>query len=91
MTIKMIGDLCLNYFAMGSITFGLFFLDKRAAQLQQKRIAETWLMTASVLFGWIGAILAMKYLRHKNRKKTFNAKMVIAVLANLVIIYMMIK
>lgn len=91
MTIKLLGDLIMYFGTMGGLTFGMFYVDKRAAVNNLKRIPETWLMAASVAFGWVGAILAMKLLRHKNRKKTFIAKLVIAVLANLVVIYMMLK
>ncbi|MBF4991022.1 DUF1294 domain-containing protein [Methylophilus sp. QUAN] len=91
MTIKLFGDLIMYFGTMGGLTFGMFYVDKRAAVNNLSRIPETWLMAACVAFGWIGAIMAMKFLRHKNRKKTFIAKLVFAILANLVVIYMMLK
>lgn len=88
---NLITNVLYCYALMGTVTFSMFYIDKRAARLGQKRIPELWLMVSSLLFGWIGGILAMKYIRHKNRKVSFIIKMVIAVTTNFVVIGMMVK
>ena len=60
---------CLLFFNL--LCFGLFALDKRKAQRNQRRIAETTLHLATLPGAAPGAWAAMWLLRHKNRKAAF--------------------
>ena len=55
------------------IGFCAMFLDKRKAQKGKWRTSEAQLHTLEFLGGWIGAFLAQKIFRHKNKKKSYQA------------------
>ena len=58
----------LSYYAvMSLVAFCLYAIDKRKAKRKQWRIAESVLLSVGVLGGALGAIGAMKLLRHKTR------------------------
>ncbi len=50
-----------------------YALDKRAAQHGQRRIPEAHLHLVELAGGWPGALLAQRSLRHKNRKRGYQA------------------
>ncbi len=56
------------YAAMSLVTFAAFALDKRAAVKGLRRTPEATLHTLELFGGWPGALLAMSFVRHKNRK-----------------------
>ena len=60
---------CLLFFNL--LCFGLFALDKRKAQRDQRRIAEKTLHLATLPGAAPGAWAAIWLLHHKNRKVTF--------------------
>ena len=60
---------CLLFFNL--LCFGLFALDKRKAQRNQRRIAEKTLHLATLPGAAPGAWAAMLLLHHKNRKAAF--------------------
>ena len=60
---------CLLFFNL--LCFGLFALDKRKAQRNQRRIAEKTLHLATLPGAAPGAWAAMWLLHHKNRKAAF--------------------
>ena len=72
-----------GYAAMSLVTFGAFAWDKRSARLGRWRTSERTLHTLELLGGWPGAILAMRLVRHKNRKGRY-----IAVLALIVAVHL---
>ncbi len=59
------------YLAMSVTTFTAFALDKRRAKLGKWRISEKTLLVMSLAFGWPGAMLAMKLVRHKTKTRKF--------------------
>ena len=61
------------YAVVSLTTFIAFALDKRRAQRDIRRIPEATLHLLELLGGFPGAFLAMKFLRHKNRKPRFIA------------------
>lgn len=62
----------LGMYAVASgVTFALYALDKSRAGRGGRRIPEKTLHTAELLGGWPGALLAMRVVRHKNRKLPF--------------------
>ncbi|MEO8095978.1 MAG: DUF1294 domain-containing protein [Pseudolysinimonas sp.] len=70
------------YLGVSAITFGAYAIDKSAAQLRQRRIAETSLILLGMFGGWPGAILAQQLLRHKTVKLSFRAVFWASVLIN---------
>lgn len=61
------------YPAMSVATFLLYLADKRAALAGTWRVRETTLLVAGLLGGWPGGVVAQQVLRHKNRKREFQA------------------
>ena len=56
---------------INAAAFGLFAIDKSAAERDEWRIAESTLLLAALIGGVVGAIAAQKILRHKTRKEPF--------------------
>ena len=69
-------------------TFLLFGLDKRKAIKKQWRISEKTLIGASFAMGAVGSLIGMKLFKHKTKHKKFVILLPIAVLVNLVVIYL---
>ena len=61
------------YGAMSLATYIAYWQDKRAAQEGRRRTPESKLQGLALLCGWPGAWLAQGHLRHKNRKRSFQA------------------
>jgi uncharacterized membrane protein YsdA (DUF1294 family) len=61
----------LVYVLMGVGTFLLYRVDKNRAIQGQWRIPESSLQLCALFGGWSGALFAQQYLRHKNRKVSF--------------------
>ncbi len=62
----------LGWYAFISIvTFGVYALDKWMAAGEGRRVPEKLLHTLEALGGWPGALIAMRAVRHKSRKKWF--------------------
>jgi uncharacterized membrane protein YsdA (DUF1294 family) len=73
------------YLGVSALTFGSYAIDKSAARLRQRRVAETSLILLGMLGGWPGAILAQQLLRHKTAKRSFRAVFWVSVLINVVV------
>jgi uncharacterized membrane protein YsdA (DUF1294 family)/cold shock CspA family protein len=70
------------YLGVSAITFGAYAIDKSAARLKQRRVAETSLILLGMFGGWPGGILAQQLLRHKTVKLSFRAVFWVSVLIN---------
>ncbi len=70
------------YLGVSAITFASYAIDKSAARLRRRRVAETSLILLGMLGGWPGAILAQQLLRHKTAKPSFRAVFWASVLIN---------
>ena len=68
-------NLALGYAArlavMSVVTLLTFAWDKRRAKKHGWRVSEKTLHTLELLGGWPGALLAMRWLRHKSIKKSY--------------------
>lgn len=71
------------YLLINAITFAIYAKDKQAAQTGQWRTPEKSLHVLAVAGGWVGAMLAQTYLRHKSKKTEFRVVYYLTVLLNL--------
>lgn len=79
--------LLIYLLAINLLTFFNFGWDKVQAQLKHRRISEKVLLIFSLLGGSIGALLAMNFFRHKTKKLSFQAKIAIILLIQILTIY----
>ena len=80
----------IAYAAMSLVTLIAFALDKSAARGGRRRVPERTLQLLALLGGWPGALLAMPVFRHKRRKGSFVAIVVLIVLVHVAIIALLI-
>ena len=66
-------EIILYFIVMNFVTYGAFFIDKRAARRQVERIPEQALLMLSLAGGSVGAYYAMRRFRHKTKKSSFRA------------------
>ncbi len=71
------------YAALGLITYIMYAKDKAAAQSGDWRTPESTLHLLSALGGWVGALLAQTYLRHKSQKPEFRVTYYLTVVVNM--------
>ncbi len=71
------------YVVLGTITYLTYAKDKRAAQSGGWRTPESTLHLLSALGGWVGALVAQTYLRHKSQKPDFRMGYYLTVVINL--------
>ena len=71
------------YVLLGVITYLTYAKDKAAAQSGAWRTPESTLHLLSVLGGWVGAMVAQTYLRHKSQKPDFRISFYLTVVVNL--------
>ena len=77
------GTLFIIYAVMSVITFCAYGIDKFKAQKGLWRIPEKTLHILELCFGWPGALLAQRILRHKSYKKSFRIVFWAMVLINI--------
>jgi uncharacterized membrane protein YsdA (DUF1294 family) len=61
----------------------LYFIDKRAAKLERRRVPERTLHLWALVGGWPGALLGRRWLRHKTQKQPFGILLWGTILANI--------
>ena len=71
------------YIALGVVTYIIYAKDKAAAQRNEWRTPESTLHILSALGGWVGAMVAQTYLRHKSQKSEFRMTYYLTVVINL--------
>ena len=72
------------YLVASAITFVAYALDKSAAIIELRRIAESTLHLLSLFGGWPGAMAAQRFLRHKSSKRSFQITFRATVILNCV-------
>ncbi|BDZ64709.1 DUF1294 domain-containing protein [Agromyces mangrovi Wang et al. 2018] len=70
------------YAVASVVAFVLYAVDKRAAGAGRRRTPESTLLTAGLVGGWPGAIVAQQALRHKTVKREFRVPFWITVVVN---------
>jgi len=73
--------------ALNIVCFVLFYLDKRKATLQQRRIAEKKLHLATLCLASPAAWVSMFTLRHKNAKPSFYLVTLLISILHVVVVY----
>ncbi len=73
------------YAAMSLATFAFYVTDKRAAVAGGWRTSEGALQAAALLGGWPGGVLAQQFVRHKNRKRSFQLVFWLATFVNVIV------
>ena len=63
--------IAIMYTVMSVITFLVYAWDKRSAVKGKWRVPEAKLHLLELLGGWPGGFLAQRFIRHKNRKLSF--------------------
>ncbi len=71
------------YAVLGLITYMVYAKDKAAAQSGDWRTPESTLHILSALGGWVGAMVAQTYLRHKSQKPEFRMAYYLTVVINM--------
>ncbi len=61
----------IHYLVASSITFAAYAWDKMSAEHGERRTRESTLHFLEISGGWPGALLAQHWLRHKNRKLSY--------------------
>ena len=67
------------------VSFALFGIDKKRARRNDWRISESTLLLSGLLSGTIGAWAGIYFFRHKSRKPSFLAKLVLISAIDLVV------
>ena len=68
------------------VSFALFGIDKHRARRGARRIPEATLILSAAVSGTMGAWAGMMVFRHKTRKASFIAKMVVATLVDVALL-----
>ena len=77
--------------ALNIVTFFVYGIDKWKAKQGSWRISETILLMLAVIGGSIGALLGMQVWHHKTKHKKFKYGLPLILLAQIVLIYFIIK
>lgn len=72
--------------AINVISFIAFYIDKQKAVSNGFRIAESILIMLSAIGGFIGSVIAIYTIRHKNRKVQFLFKLYLVLVVELLIV-----
>jgi len=75
--------------AINILAFILFAVDKRKARHHGHRLPEKALLFPAFLGGSVGALLAMRLLRHKTKKPRFRWGLPLLLLAQLVLVFLL--
>ncbi len=73
-TLPMVGQILVLYaVAVNIVTFFYFGMDKMRSRNGVRRVSERRLWILSFLGGSIGALVGMRFFRHKTKKLSFQA------------------
>lgn len=70
------------YTVLSATAFIMYGTDKRAAEMDARRISESALHLVSLAGGWPGALAGQKTFRHKTKKQPFRRIFWVTVAAN---------
>lgn len=72
------------------VAFLSFYIDKKLAQSNERRIAESTLLGLAFFGGSLGSIIAQQKFRHKTRKQPFKSQLYTIAALHLVLIIVLI-
>lgn len=75
--------IAILYLVLSTVTFIIYWFDKRQAKKAEQRISERTLHIFALIGGWPGAALAQQLLRHKSHKRPFRIIFWFTLMANL--------
>jgi uncharacterized membrane protein YsdA (DUF1294 family) len=78
--------LLIVFMVINVIGFLLYAVDKYSAKKGYWRIKETTLHFISLIGGWSGAAIAQQWLKHKNRKLTFQIRYWLTIVVNVAVL-----
>lgn len=70
---------------VNTVSFILFFIDKKRARKELYRISESFLFNISIIGGALGSLLGMKVFHHKTKKKKFIIGIPIILIFNIIV------
>jgi uncharacterized membrane protein YsdA (DUF1294 family) len=73
------------YLAVSVVTYAAYARDKASARAGRRRTPESALLVLGLIGGWPGAIAAQQFLRHKTRKRGFQALFWVTVVVNVAV------
>lgn len=73
------------------VTFFYFGLDKTRSELSRRRISEKMLWFLTAIGGSIGALIAMKFFRHKTQKVSFQAGIAVILAIQILLFYFLFR
>ena len=79
---RIVSDIPVVYAVMSAVTFAAYRHDKSRAQTGDWRASEKTLHLLEFFGGWPGALIAQQWLRHKNRKLSYQIVFWLIVLAH---------
>lgn len=85
---KLPAIILLIYAGLSTLTFALYWKDKRAAENATHRTPESTLQSLSLIGGWPGGLFAQRMLHHKSSKKSFQLVYWVMVILNLTGLFM---
>jgi|SRR3990167_1588813 len=92
LSLGLIKQLFLTYIiAINIIAFFFFGLDKLKSQLHSRRVSEKGLWFVALIGGSAGALLGMHFFRHKTKKTSFQIRLALILLLQIVIILSLFK
>lgn len=83
--------IALLYLALSTITALAYWFDKDAARRGRRRTPESTLHLFELVGGWPGALIAQRWLRHKNRKASYQAAFWVMVVLNLFVLVLVLN
>jgi len=72
-------------------SFTLFYIDKKRAQFNQRRITEKSLILSAIVLGGIGALLGMATFRHKTKHVKFRIIIPVSAVITMLMIYLILN
>lgn len=85
------GGLTLYLAAVNVVAFLAFGLDKLKAKADAWRIPEKTLLGLAVIGGSVGAILGMRFFRHKTRHKQFSVGLPLILAVQVVLLALLLR
>ncbi|MHC4339702.1 MAG: DUF1294 domain-containing protein [Planctomycetota bacterium] len=73
------------------LTYAVYWMDKRRAERGRRRISERELLLWALAGGTVGALLAMRRLRHKTKKRSFQIALYIVILVQVAAVWLVLR